>query len=156
MPSPKWFSKPSVFRRLINLWPPMLGAGISVRHVSDDWKQVTVRLHFRFYNRNYVGTQFGGSMFAMTDAMYMLMLLHHIGEDHWVWDKTAEIEFIKPGKGPVYAKFQLDQQRIDAIVDAAANNEKIFEPFEVEITDQSGIVIARVKRLIYIRRKPAK
>ncbi len=152
----EWFDNPRIFRRLINLWPPMIGAGISVRHVSDDWMRATVRLSLRFYNRNFVGTQFGGSLFAMTDAMYMLMLLHHIGDDHRVWDKTAEIDFIKPGKGPVFANFALDQARIDAITNAAADNKKHFEPFTVEIKDTNEEVIARVKRLIYIRRKENK
>ncbi len=151
-----WFKNPRVFRFLLNLWPPMVGAGISVRHVSEDWMLARVRLSFRFYNRNMVGTQFGGSLFAMTDAMYMLMLLQHIGRDHWIWDKSAEIDFLKPGKGPVFAQFTLDQNRINAIVAAAAVKQKHYELFMVDITDSEGEIIARVKRTIYVRRKPEK
>ena len=156
MYSRDWFSKPRVFKPLMNLWPPLIGAGISVREISDDWMHIKVRLQLRFYNRNYVGTQFGGSLFAMTDPFYMLMLLHHIGDQHWVWDKQAEIEFIKPGKGAVFATFKLDQSRIDDIVAQAAAKEKHFEPFEVEVVDSEGELVARVKRLLYIRRKPKK
>lgn len=151
-----WFSNPKLFRRLVNLWPPLWGSGVSVREVSDDWMYAQVRLGLRFYNRNFVGTQFGGSLFSMTDMMYMLMLLHHIGRDHWVWDKSADINFIKPGRGPVYAEFRLDQARIDKIVAAAAAKEKHFEPFEVDIKDGQGELVAKVGRLIYVRQKTKK
>ena len=127
-----------------------------MHEVSDDWMFARVRLCLRFHNRNFVGTQFGGSLFSMTDMMYMLMLLHHIGRDHWVWDKSATIDFLKPGKGPVYAEFRLDQQRIDRIVDAAASKQKHFEPFEVDVKDEQGQLIAKVSRLIYVRQKSDK
>jgi len=149
-------NNPTVFRRLVNLWPPLWAAGISVREVSADWMYARIRLSLRFYNRNFIGTQYGGSLFSMTDMMYMLMLLHHIGRDHWVWDKSADINFIKPGRGPVYAEFMLDQTRIDNIVAAAATKEKHFEAFEIEVKNNSGELIAKVGRLIYVRQKPAK
>ncbi len=138
----------------MNLWPPLLGAGISIRHISDDWMHVRVRLALRFYNRNYVGTQFGGSLFSMTDPFYMLMLLHHIGDQHWVWDKKSEIDFVCPGKGPVYADFRLDNKRIESIVDQATSKEKHFEPFTIDITDAHGEVVAKVLKTIYVRKKP--
>lgn len=152
----EWFNNPKLFRRLVNLWPPLWGAGISVREVSDDWMHAQVRLSLRFYNRNFVGTQYGGSLFSMTDLMYMLMLLHHIGREHVVWDKQAEIDFIKPGRGPVYARFDLDQSRIDKIVSDASDNRKLLEEFNVDIVDSDDAIIARVKRIIYVRRKPPK
>lgn len=115
-----------------------------------------LRLSLRFYNRNFVGTQFGGSLFSMTDMMYMLMLLHHIGREYYVWDSAAEIRFIKPGRGPVYAHFDLDRARIEHIVNEAASKRKHFEEFRVKITDDSGETVAEVKRVIYVRRKPSK
>lgn len=151
-----WFKRPALFRRLVNLWPPLWGAGIKVEVISEDWMYARIRLALRFYNRNFVGTQFGGSLFAMTDMMYMLMLLHHIGDRHWVWDKSAEIEFVKPGKGPVYAEFRLTKDRIESIAEAAASKEKHFEQFEIEVKDSSGELIARVGRLVYVRQKPNK
>jgi len=67
------------FRRWINLWPPFLGAGIRVKHIARDVIGVDVEMKFRFWNANYVGTDFGGSLFAITDAFYMLMLMANLG-----------------------------------------------------------------------------
>ncbi|MGI9315783.1 MAG: DUF4442 domain-containing protein [bacterium] len=155
MYSLNWFNNPRLFRRLVNLWPPMLGAGISVTHISDDWMQSEVRMKLRFYNRNFVGTHFGGSLFAMTDMMYMLMLLHHIGKDYWVWDKSADIEFVKPGRGVVFARFQLDRTLIERIMREASIKQKHFEPVKVEIRSGDGELVAHVNRMIYVRKKPA-
>ena len=46
------------------------------------------------------GHAFAGSLFAMTDAFYMLMLMANLGRDYIVWDKAASIRDRKPGKGP--------------------------------------------------------
>ena len=56
-------------------------------------------------NRNYVGTQFGGSLYAMTDPFFMLMLMENLGRDYVVWDKAANIEFVS-GQGPGACAFQ--------------------------------------------------
>jgi hypothetical protein len=70
---------PRLFKMLLNCYPPYLGAGIRVRHVSHDFRDLWVQMKLRFYNRNYVGTHFGGSLYAMIDPFYMLMLMQVLG-----------------------------------------------------------------------------
>jgi hypothetical protein len=53
---------PRRLRRAMNLWPPYLFTGVRVLHIADDWSEVRVALRLRRWNRNYVGTQFGGSL----------------------------------------------------------------------------------------------
>jgi hypothetical protein len=65
-------------RRWINFWPPFLGMGIRIKHIAPDMKAVDVEMKLRFWNANYVGTHFGGSLFAMTDPFYMLMLMANL------------------------------------------------------------------------------
>src|SRR3546814_13956082 len=84
--------KASRLRLLMNLWPPFAFTGIRVQHIADDFSAVRVALHQRWYNRNYVGSHFGGSLFAMTDPFFMMMLLHQLGSNYIVWDKAAQIE----------------------------------------------------------------
>jgi hypothetical protein len=102
-------------RRWINLWPPFLGAGILIRHIAPDMRAVDVDMKLRFWNANYVGTHFGGSLFAMTDPFYMLMLMANLGRDYIVWDKAATIRYRKPGKGTVGAELHLSDSQIDDI-----------------------------------------
>jgi len=145
--------KPSLFRWLINLYPPYLGAGVRVAHVADDWSSMKVQMRLRFYNRNYVGTHYGGNLFTMTDPFYMLMLLHRLGPAYKVWDQKAEITYVKPGLGLVTADMSVSDTRVEEIRRAAANGAKHFAEFDVDIRDEEGDVVATVHKTLYVREK---
>ena len=110
MSANKLARKARLLRWAMNLYPPYLGAGVRVRQISADFRQVQVKMGLGWYNRNYVGTQFGGSLYSMTDPFFMLMIMENLGRDFIVWDKAARIDFIAPGKGPVYADFSINEQ----------------------------------------------
>ncbi len=109
----------------------------------------------RWYNRNYVGTHFGGSLYSMIDPFYMLMVMNVMGPDYVVWDKSASIDFVRPGKGRVFAHFTLSDEQIETIREHTANGEKYLPAWDVEITDEAGECVARARKTLYIRRKPA-
>jgi len=140
-------------RRWINLWPPFLGAGIRVKYIADDVKAVDVEMKLRWWNANYVGTHFGGSLFAMTDAFYMLMVMANLGREYIVWDKAATIRYRKPGRGTVRAEFRLNDSQLDDIREKLKTLPKYEPVFKVEVKDPEGNVIAEVERMIYIRKK---
>ena len=141
-------------RRWINLWPPFLGMGIRIRRIAPDMKAVDVEMKLRFWNANYVGTHFGGSLFAMTDPFYMLMLMANLGRDHIVWDKAATIRYKKPGRGTVRAEFRLSDSQIDDVREKLKALPKYEPVFLVEVKDAAGIVIAEVEKLLHVRKKP--
>jgi len=138
---------------MANLWPPFLGAGVSVRRISPDWRHVVVELRLRWYNRNYVGSHFGGNLFTMTDPFLMLMLIRNLGLEYVVWDMASTIEFLKPARGTVRAEFEIDENRLRGILDAIAGGARHHEEFSTDILDSSGTVVARVRKTVYIRRK---
>lgn len=146
--------KASLFRHGINLWPPFLFAGIHVTRISADYRDITVELRMRPWNRNYVGTHFGGSLFAMTDPFWMLGLMNNLGRDYYVWDRAAEIEFLKPGRGTVSAAFHIDDAMLADIRAAAADGSRQLRWFSNDVTDASGEVVARVRKQVYVRLKP--
>lgn len=139
--------------RWINFWPPLLGAGIRVKRIQPDFKAIDVEMKLRFWNANYVGTQFGGSLFAMADPFYMLMLMANLGEDYIVWDKAGSIRFRRPGKGKVTAQFRLSDAQIDDIREKLKTQEKVEPTFLIEIKDEAGTVIAQVEKLLHIKRR---
>ncbi|RMG59749.1 MAG: DUF4442 domain-containing protein [Deltaproteobacteria bacterium] len=147
MPSPRFF------RWMLNLYPPYLGAGVRVRRVSDDYREIEVEMPLRFYNRNYVGTHFGGSLYSMVDPFYMLMLIKNLGPDYIVWDKAASIEFVKPGRGKVRARFSLDEETIRDIREKVEGGGKYLPTFHVDVVDEEGDVVARVEKVLYVRKK---
>ena len=145
--------KSRALRRWINFWPPFLGMGIRVMRIAPDMKAVDVEMKLRFWNANYVGTQFGGSLFAMTDPFYMLMLMANLGRDYIVWDKAATIRYRKPGKGTVRAEFRLSDSQIDDIREKLKTLPKYEPIFSVEVKDEAGVVIAEVEKVLHVRKK---
>ena len=144
---------PAGLKRFINTYAPFLGAGIHLRELSDDYRFMQVDMHLRWYNKNYVGTHFGGSLYSMVDPFYMLMLLNNLGNDYIVWDKSAQIDFIKPGKGRVTATFNLTDEMLEDVRTATATGDKYLPTWSVEVVDAEGDVVARVNKTLYIRRK---
>ncbi|MBT8407662.1 MAG: DUF4442 domain-containing protein [Deltaproteobacteria bacterium] len=142
-----------IFKLGMSLWPPFLGAGIRVKHIATDYKEVVVSMKLRWYNRNYVGTHFGGSLAAMTDPFYMLMLIHILGSEYIVWDKTSTIDFIAPGRGTVTARFSLKDEQITEIKENTATGDAYLPEFSVDIINELGEVIATVKKILYVRNK---
>jgi len=146
----------SKLRRWINFYPPYLGAAVRVTHISDDFRHVEVEMPLRFYNRNYVGTHFGGSLYSMCDPFYMLMLINILGPDYIVWDKAATVRFRKPGKGVMKATFQLTEAQIAEIRAAAETQPKVEPQFQVVIKDGEGNVVAEIDKLLYVKKKEKK
>lgn len=145
--------RPFWFRTAMNLWPPFRGAGIRVEHLSADFRAVDVRLQAPRWKRNYVGTHFGGSLYAMTDPFYMLMLMHNLGRDYWVWDKTASIDYLSNTDGPVWARFRLDAALLDALRAQTAGGDKALPQFHIDVRDRHDELIATVHRTLYVRLK---
>ena len=140
-------------RRILNLWPPFLFSGIHVPQIADDFRSARVELRMRPWNRNYVGTHFGGSLFAMTDPFWMLLVLNALGEGYIVWDQAGEIAFLKPGRGTVRTDFRVEDAVLDELRNAAASGDKVLRWFETDIVDASGDTVARVRKQLYVRRK---
>jgi Domain of unknown function (DUF4442) len=140
-------------RLRLNLYPPFLGAGIRIKRLAPGLREIDVEMKLRWWNANYVGTHYGGSLYSMTDPFFMVMLIENLGKDYIVWDKSATIRFKKPGRRTVFAKFRLTDQQIHEIKQALTTEKKIERVFTVEVKDKSGIVIAEVEKLLHIRRK---
>lgn len=139
--------------RGVNLWPPFIGAGIRVKRISPDMKEIDVEMKLRWWNANYVGTHFGGSLYAMADAFYMLMLMAKLGHDYVVWDKSASIRYRRPGVGTVRAEFRLSNEQLDDIREKVKTMSKYEPTFTVEVRDLKGNVVAEVSKILHVRRK---
>ncbi len=140
--------------RLLSLYPPYLGAGVRVRAAAD-LRTFEVRMKLSRFNRNYVGTQFGGSLYSMCDPFFMLILAEALGRGYIVWDKAATIRFRRPGRGTVRATFHIPPERIAEIRAAADAQGKTEPTFEAAVLDDAGEIVAEVEKLLYVRKKEA-
>lgn len=112
-----------------------------------------MKLPLSWRTRNYVGTIFGGSLYASVDPIYMLMLIRFLGRDYVVWDKSATIQFRKPGRSTLYASFMLDDAELEAIRAATADGQPTDRVYHIDLKDEDGVVHASVEKTIYVRRK---
>src|SRR5512138_3296472 len=148
------FPKHRLFR-LLGFYPPYLGAGVRVRDVSTDLRAFTIEMPLTRWNRNYVGTHFGGSLYALADPWFMLILMENLGKGYVVWDKSGSIRFVRPGRGRVRARFEIPAERIAAIraeADATGRAEPVFEAV---IADEQGEIVAVVEKKVSVRTKAA-
>jgi len=147
----KW--TPKRLKRLLNIYPPYLGAGVRVTHISDDWRELHVSMSMHWFNRNAVGTHFGGSLYAMVDPHLMLLLIQLLGRGYWVWDKSAEIEFIKATTKKVTSVIKISDHDLEEIKRHTDGGEKYLPEFVIEIKDEDNELVALVRKTIYVRRK---
>ena len=140
-------------RHIMNLWAPFLGAGIRVTRLDPDWRAINVEMKLRFWNANFVGTHYGGSLYSMTDPFYMLMLIENLGRDYIVWDKAASIRFRKPGKGKMRASFRLTEEQIETIRQQLQTEQKVEPTFTVQVTNEAGELVAEVQKVLHVRKK---
>lgn len=146
--------KPNIVKWALNSWPPFWGAGIKIESISDDFREARMRLKLRWWNKNANRSQYGGSIFSLTDPVYSLMLMGILGDQYYVWDKEASINFIKPGHTDLYAEFLIPQQQLDAILSATACGDKCFPEFIIHVKNAHGEVVSEVHRKLYVRKKP--
>ena len=144
------------FRWGFNFFPAYRGTGGRVIYIADDWHEIRVKLPLNWRTRNYVGTIYGGSIYGAIDPIYMLMLMHILGDRYTVWDKAANVRFRKPGKGTLFADFVLTSAEIAEIRALAEDSRSIDRIYNVELKDQSGLVHAQIEKTMYIAKKGSK
>ena len=137
----------------MNLWSPFRATGIRVKHIAPDYRSVEVELSLKWHNRNYIGTHFGGSLYAMTDPFYMLMLIHVLGPEYFVSHKGGAVEYLLATRDKVHARFALDDAAIADIRAHTAGGEKYLPQFEVDVKNEAGEVVARVQHILYVRKR---
>jgi len=144
---------PRLVRFTLNWWSPFRGAGIRVRHIAPDFRSATVEMRLRSFNRSRADTHSGGSLYAMTDPFFALMLQSNLGDDYLIWDKTGSIDYVAPGRGAVWARFELAESDLVHIRRMTESGDKHLHLFKVDVKDDDGMVVARVEKLVYVRRR---
>lgn len=139
-----------LFRWAFNVWPCFRGTGARVTFIASDWSEIRVHLPLSWRTRNYVGTIFGGSLYAAVDPFYMLMLIHRLGPDYVVWDKAASIRFRKPGRSTLFATFRIDEAELAEIRRLLQERPKVDRTYSVALTDSEGVLHSEVQKVVHI------
>jgi acyl-coenzyme A thioesterase PaaI-like protein len=136
-----------------NWFPAYRGTGARIEYLAADLREARIRLPLNWRTRNYVGTIFGGSLYAALDPVYMILLIKILGPDYVVWDKAATIRFRRPGRSTLRATFRIDDTELDAIREAVARDGRVERTYTVELRDADGNVVASCDKVLSVRRK---
>lgn len=142
-----------LLRWRLNLFPAFWCTGARITHLSPDFRELRLRLPLSLRTRNYVGTIFGGSMYAAVDPVYMVMLIRNLGPRYEVWDRSATIRFRRPARDTLHARFVLDREELEAIRRAVGSEGRVDRTYDVELVSSDGTVHAEVEKVIHVRRR---
>lgn len=138
-------------KNFMQFWPPLFGAGVKIEEFTDDGTRVVVTHKPNMLTKNAMGVAFGGTMSAMTDPFFMLASMHRLGKDYKIWDTAGEIQFVKPGRGTLTADMRIPDETYELIKEKTKNGDKYLHWFDVDIVDEEGDTVARVRRQVYYR-----
>jgi acyl-coenzyme A thioesterase PaaI-like protein len=134
---------------LLNFYPPYLASGVRVRDLGPRGFESSMNLHF--WNKNYFGTHFGGSLYSMCDPFFVLILTRNLGSRYIVWDKSATIRFRQPSRGKVTARFEVTIEQLEQLRAEVDAKGKTDAQFRVEVRDENAEVVAEIEKVIYVR-----
>lgn len=142
--------KSKLDRIKFNLFPAYRGSGARVLFISEDYREIRIKLPLNWRTKNYVGTIYGGSMYAGIDSIYMLMLIKNLGKNYVVWDKAATIRFKRPGRETLFAEFVITDDELSEIKTLLENRKSVDRIYNVELKDKSGKVYCVIEKTLYI------
>ncbi len=145
--------RPSTFRRLLNAWPLYAFMGVRIDSISDDWHTWEIRLKSRLRNRNYVGTHFGGTLYAGLDPQFMLAFLHIFKKELIVWDKAASIRFRRPGKGTLRARMEIPPGEVDEIRRLCERDGRVDRTYQIAWQNAAGETVCEIEKVLHFRSK---
>ena len=140
-------------RFAFNFFPCYRRTGARLTYIAHDYSEVRVKLPLNWKTRGYWGTIFGGSMYAAIDPVLLVMLARRLGPDYQVWDKAATMEFRKPGRSTLYARFRIEEAEIDELRRLLLREPKIERTYRVELADAAGAVHATFTKTLSLRRR---
>ena len=151
---PKFIRKHTLFKYGFNLSPMYRTSTARLIEVSEDLLKVRVKLPIKYNNRNYVGSIFGGSMFAAVDPIPMVQLINLLDSEFIVWDKSAEIFFRAPAREDLYADFEYTEKELEEIKKSVSEDGELEIVKSTLLTNKSGSkTYCEVKKRVYIATK---
>jgi len=145
--------KSRIKRFMFNFFPAYRRTGARICFISDDWKEMHIKLGLKWTTKNYVGSVFGGSIYGALDPIYMVQLINILGDKYVVWDKSAKVKFIHPIKQMVFARFLISEELITEIKKEIKLKKEMEVELSVQFIDKTEITYAEVNKTIYIADK---
>lgn len=129
-----------------------LPVGVQVEHVAEDGRALTVALRSPLL-RTDAAPHTGAALYAMTDPFYVLLLQEALGPGYQVWDHSGSIDLLGAARGRVWARLEVTEADLAHAQAMTGAGERHLHLFTVDVKDGDGMTVARVHRMIYVRRR---
>ena len=139
---------------MLNLWIPFIFNRIKIVHVSNDFRQIDVRLKLSFWNRNPGKAIWGGAIFSAADSFYPIMLKQNAlynGIETQFFTKSTQVNYIKEAKTNLMFNFELTEDEISNMVRMLNEEGKYQEWHTVYGMDNNLKKCVKVKIQPYLR-----
>lgn len=139
---------------LMCFYPPMFFQRIWVKKVHPEFKGIDVKINRSLFTSNLGNSIFGGTIFSATDPFYALLfgqIMQHKGFKITVWLKSAQIQYIKPGRTDLFYTITISDEMIADAEKALQAEGKFVKMYPIEIFDRQGELCATALNEVYIR-----
>lgn len=136
------------------LYPPLLFQRIWVKRFHPNFYGVDVKISNSFFNRNYNGSIFGGTIYAATDPFYAILfdqLMQRKGYKVRVWLKSGYIQYLKPGLTSLYFTIKITDEMIAEAEQTIKANGKFVKTYPLELFNKNGELCATALNEVYLR-----
>ncbi len=137
------------FRQL----PCTANTGAEVVSISENLDTVKIKIPFNENTTNFMNIIYGGTMYAATDAVYVVMLWYRLGEDYLIIDKSSHVKYLRPGIEDLHATFYLPEDDILTIKQTLSRKKSMTREYLINITDSNGKVVCKITKEIAIRKR---
>jgi hypothetical protein len=144
----------NILKWVMRLYPPMFFQRIWVKKIHTGFKGIDVKINRSLFTTNFGKSIFGGTIFSATDPFYALLfgqLMKRKGFRVTVWLKSAQINYLKPGRTNLYFTIQITDEMITEVETALQKNGKFIKAYPIDIFDRSGQRCATAINEVYIR-----
>jgi hypothetical protein len=139
---------------LMCFYPPMFFQRIWVKKVHLGFKGIDVKINRSLFTSNLGNSIFGGTIFSATDPFYALLfgqIMQHKGYKITVWLKSAQIQYIKPGRTDLFYTITISDEMIADAEKTLQTEGRFVKMYPIEIFDRQGELCATALNEVYIR-----
>ena len=139
---------------LMCFYPPMFFQRIWIKKIHKDFKGIDVKINKSLFTTNLGNSTFGGTIFSATDPFYALLfgqLMQRKGFKVTVWLKSAEIEYLVPGRTDLHYTIIITDEMIAKAETALKTEGKFVKAYSIEIYNTSDELCAKAINEVYIR-----
>lgn len=149
------------FLNLVKRWygnyiavPANTVMGIRIAEVAPDSSRVVVRLKNMRNNRNAAGTVHGAALFALAETVHGTAVMWQFSPlRHRMFTKTADLEFLMPGRGELVVEYSLSSELLQRISGELAEQGRSEVAAESCVRNLGGEIVAKLSATYVVLRR---